>query len=335
MKVISLFSGAGGLDLGLSKAGAKIIWANDIDSDSVKSYEDNIGKHIVLGDIREINVEEIPDGDVVVGGYPCLGFTVARGKSRDVCDEHNFLYLEYLRVVKKVMPKMFLIENVPGIRRGISFKDFFEKMLEDFAAAGYNLKHTIFRAANFGVPQNRDRVIIIGTRKDIEDNFNWPTETHAKESIVSLDGTKTRPWITLKDAISDLPENYDDNVSNHSGTKHKVKINGYVGNRQLDWNKPSPTIMGRGSKGGGPVIHPHPNLKRRLSVRECARIQSFPDDFIFVGSNSSQYAQVGNAVAPLFGFRLCQQLMLALKYKPNKFKKSEWELPWNSKIPEN
>ena len=142
------------------------------------------------------------------------------------------------------------------------------------------------------------------------------------------------PWITLKEAIGDLPEEYNENIPNHVGTKHRVKINGYLGNRILEWDKPSPTITGRGSRTGGPVIHPHPNLKRRLSVRECARTQTFPDDFIFYGSVSSQYAQVGNAVPPLLAFRLGQQMMRALNEEPRRFNRREWKLPWVQKIPE-
>lgn len=328
MNVISLFSGAGGLDLGFTKAGANIIWANDIDEKAVETYKENIDDHIILGDIKEISVTDIPDADMIIGGFPCLGFTVAKGSSRDIGDEHNFLYLEYLRITESKKPKVFLIENVPGIKRGLSFKDFFEKMIEDFRKIGYNIEYKTLRASHFGVPQNRDRVIIIGIRDDLDWKFDWPKETHSENQTL----TGEKPIITLKDAISDLPEMWDENIPNHVGTKHKVKINNYLGNRKMDWNKPSPTILGRGSRSGGPVIHPHPNEKRRLTVRECARLQSFPDDFIFIGSNSACYAQIGNAVAPFFGFRLGQKIMELFGEEPNKYKPEDWDLPWNSKI---
>lgn len=324
MDVVSLFSGAGGLDLGLVKAGANIVWANDIDQDAVETYKKNIGDHIVLGDIKDIDVNDIPDCDVIVGGFPCLGFTVAKGCSRDIKDENNFLYLEYLRITEAKKPKVFLIENVPGIKRGLSFKEFFEKMINEFNDIGYDVQYKTLRAADFGVPQKRDRVIIIGIRKDQKLKFVWPKETHSEEITL----TNSQKWITLEEAIGDLPEMWDDSVPNHTGTKHKVKINNYMGNRKLDWKSPSPTILGRGSKSGGPVIHPHPNLKRRLTARECARLQSFPDDFIFIGSNSSCYAQIGNAVAPLFGFRLAQQLMRMFGEEPNPYNEEDWDLPW-------
>ncbi|WP_400253934.1 DNA cytosine methyltransferase [Methanobrevibacter smithii] len=328
MNVISLFSGAGGLDLGFIKAGANIIWANDIDKWAVETYEKNIDNNIVLGDIKEISTDEIPNADLIIGGFPCLGFTVAKGSSRDICDEHNFLYLEYLRITEAKMPKAFLIENVPGIKRGLSFKDFFEQMINDFENLGYNIEYKTLRASHYGVPQNRDRVIIIGIRNDLNWKFNWPNETHTEKTTL----TGEKPLITLKDAIGDLPDTWDEDIPNHTGTKHKVTINNYLGNRELDWDKPSPTILGRGSRSGGPVIHPHPNLKRRLTIRECARLQSFPDDFIFHGSNSACYAQIGNAVAPFFGFRIGQKMMELFGEKPHKFQEEKWKFPWNNKI---
>ena len=138
--------------------------------------------------------------------------------------------------------------------------------------------------------------------------------------------------INLKDAISDLPLNYDTNILNHKGNLHKVKINGYVGNRQLDWNKPSPTITGRGSRSGGAVIHPHPNGHRRLTIRECARIQSFPDDFYFVGSNSACYAQIGNAVPPIMAFFIANEFRELFGLKKLNFNSVDWNLPYSQKI---
>jgi PAS domain S-box-containing protein len=121
---------------------------------------------------------------------------------------------------------------------------------------------------------------------------------------------------------------YDDNIPNHTGSKHKVKINGYIGNRQLDWNKPSPTITGRGSRSGGAVIHPHPNNKRRLSVRECARLQSFPDDFTFSGSNSAAFAHIGNAVPPILSFHLAKEFIRIVDNKDIDLNENDWNLPW-------
>ena len=329
MRVISLFSGCGGLDLGFVKAGAEIIWANDIDCDAVKTYKKNIGEHIVCKDIYKVKADEIPDGaDLIAGGFPCLGFTVAKGKSRNINDSVNFLYKEYLRILKAKMTKYFLIENVPGMKSGKEFNAFFENMIKEFEDAGYRVKYKTLLASDYGVPQNRRRIIIIGTRKDIEQEPNFPEPTHSKDG-----GLLFKKHITLKDAIADLPSQYSDDIPNHSGSKHKVKINGYVGNRLLDWDKPSPTITGRGSRSGGAVIHPHPNRLRRLSVRECARLQSFPDDFIFLGSNSACFAHIGNAVPPIMSFYLAKEFRKVIDGVEVEFKEEDWKLPWlNKKI---
>ncbi|VEJ08533.1 type II 5-cytosoine methyltransferase [Helicobacter pullorum] len=300
---ISLFSGCGGLDLGFIKAGFDIVFANDIDKEACESYAKNIGKHILCKDIYGLDTKEIPNADILIGGFPCLGFTIANGKNRNVDSRYNSLYLEYARVLKDKQPKYFLVENVAGIQSGKGFKEnFYEKILPTFQSCGYELKHTLLNASDFGVPQNRKRVIIIGKRLDIKTEISFPKALKAKPK-------------TLKDAISDLPLEYDENIPNHTGSKHKITINGYVGNRKLEWDKPAPTITGRGSRGGGAVIHPHPNLHRRLSVRECARIQSFPDSFIFYGSNGATYAQIGNAVPPLMSYYIAKEFITALKNK--------------------
>lgn len=334
MKVVSLFSGPGGLDLGFKLAGAEIIWANDIDRDAVRTYRHNVG-HAVCGDVRKIDASEVPGGDIVIGGFPCLGFTIARGKRRRVTDEENFLYLEFLRIVKARRPDFFLIENVPGMVSGRRFRELFEQMVRRFERVGYRVKHDILNAADYGVPQVRRRVIILGAREGAAE-LSFPEPTHSRVPRVTLDGRRLPRWVTIREAISDLPEPGDPsakNVLNHHGTRHKVKINNYLGNRPLQWDRPSPTIMGRGSRTGGPVIHPHPNRHRRLTVRECARLQSFPDDFEFFGCKSSQYAQVGNAVPPLFAFRLAQAVLESAGEKPRRFNPEEWKIPWAHRIP--
>ena len=294
IKVISLFSGCGGLDLGFIKAGFEIVFANDIDKEACESYQKNIGNHIVCKDIYTLEVEEIPNADILIGGFPCLGFTIANGKNRNLNSHYNKLYLEYARVLRDKKPKYFLVENVAGIQSGKAFKEHFYEILPTFERCGYVVKHTILNASDYGVAQNRKRVIIIGRRVDIKQEIDFPKPLHKKPK-------------TLREAIFDLPLEYDENIANHTGSKHKININGYVGNRILAWDKPAPTITGRGSRGGGAVIHPHPNLHRRLSVRECARIQSFEDDFIFYGSNGAAYAQIGNAVPPLMSYYIAKE----------------------------
>lgn len=299
--MISLFSGCGGLDLGFIRAGFDIVFANDIDKEACESYRKNIGSHIVCKDIYTLSADEIPSADILIGGFPCLGFTIANGKNRDLNSHYNALYLEYARVLKVKQPKYFLVENVAGIQSGKGFKEnFYEKILPTFQNCGYVVKYSILNASDFGVPQNRKRVIIIGQRNDINKGIDFPKPLPQKPK-------------TLRDAIGDLPLDYDENIPNHTGSRHKIKITGYIGNRILSWDKPAPTITGRGSRGGGAVIHPHPNLHRRLSVRECARIQSFSDDFIFCGSNGAAYAQIGNAVPPLMSYFIANEFKKAFE----------------------
>ncbi|MCG3695404.1 MULTISPECIES: DNA cytosine methyltransferase [Aliarcobacter] len=324
MKVISLFSGAGGFDLGFKKSGFEIVWANDFDKEAVETYKKNIGKHIIHDSIYNIKVEDIPDADILIGGFPCLGFTVAKGKDRKLDCDYNQLFQEYARVLAAKQPKYFIVENVTGIKSGKEFNDFFhEVILETFKNANYKnnykLKYETLISSNYGVPQNRKRIIILGTRHDIENEPNFPN-------------FKIKNKTTLKDAIYDLPMEYSEKIPNHIGNKHKVKINGYVGNRQLDWDKPSPTITGRGSRSGGAVIHPHPERHRRLTIRECARIQSFPDDFHFIGSNGACYSQIGNAVPPIMSFFIANQFRELFGKDKLKFNDIEWKLPYSNKI---
>lgn len=300
--MFSLFSGCGGLDLGFIKAGFEIVFANDIDREACESYQKNIGNHIVCKDIYTLDIDEIPNADILIGGFPCLGFTIANGKNRNLNSHYNKLYLEYARVLKAKQPKYFLVENVAGIQSGKAFKEhFYNEILPTFERCGYVVKHTILNASDYGVAQNRKRVIIIGRRVDIKQEIDFPKPLNKKPK-------------TLREAIFDLPLEYDESIANHTGSKHKININGYVGNRILAWDKPAPTITGRGSRGGGAVIHPHPNLHRRLSVRECARIQSFEDDFIFYGSNGAAYAQIGNAVPPLMSYYIAKEFKKAFCY---------------------
>lgn len=305
MKVVSLFCGCGGLDLGFKRAKHEIIWANDIDKNAIETYKNNFDINnttLVLDALENIDSNQIPECDIVIGGFPCQGFSVANPYRKEE-DERNVLYIELLRVIKNKQPKFFLAENVTGITNlgGYETKEdkknktgrVFKMILNDLNLAGYKVSWKIVNSADYGVPQLRKRVIIIGVRKDVNFTYQFPQPICQKNN-----------YKTIRDAIFNLPRNYCDKINNHQGSQHKVKINQYLGNRKLDWDKPSPTILGRGGGTGGAVIHPHPDLHRRLTVRECARIQTFDDDFVFYGSNSSAYIQIGNAVPPKLAYHL-------------------------------
>lgn len=303
MNIVSLFSGAGGLDLGMVQAGNHIIWANDIDADAVATYRKNIGNHIVKADIRDINMADIPSCDVVIGGFPCQGFSMAN-LHRSVDDERNVLYRFFCQVVKEKKPKYFIAENVKGIL-SLGKGEVIKMILNNFAGLGYHVELHKVNMADYGVPQIRQRVVIIGERIDIYQHihFQFPTPTYGK-------GENLMPWVSIQDAISHFPDpDKPNNVLNHVYSEYKVVFRDFTAHRKTDPNKPSPTILARGNGKGGVCAIPHYNGTRRLSVRESAAVQTFPDDFEFCGSRTAGYRQIGNAVPPLFSRLLGSELI--------------------------
>lgn len=307
MKVISLFSGAGGFDLGLIRAGHQIVWANDIYSDAVATYRRNIGSHIVEKDIRTISSEEISDGDVVIGGFPCQGFSVANW-TRTVGDERNFLYREMVRVIRDKQPRFFVAENVKGLV-SLGNGAVVENIVSDFESVGYKTIWKVLNCADYGVPQKRMRFVMLGVRKDIfvGDFIFPPKPTHCAPNM-QLTGMV--PWVTVGDALAHFPDpDIANEVPNHTYSKYKLRFNGHIGHRFIDPKAPAPTVTGRGDEKGGVVVLHHPGNHRRMSARELAAVQSFPDDFVFEGPRSSAYRQIANAVPPLLGYAI--GLMLA------------------------
>lgn len=302
MNIVSLFSGAGGLDLGFIKAGHRIVWANDIDKDAVKTYQDNIGNHIVHSNIKDVRVEDIPACDVVIGGFPCQGFSMANLK-RSVDDERNTLYRFFCHVVESKKPLLFIAENVKGIL-SLDKGEAIKTIVNHLSSFGYHVRVHLVNMADYGVPQTRQRVIIVGERNDVNEktSFQFPSATHDNEG-------KLKAWVTIKDAIGNYPDPDLPNVlHNHRYSSYKVVYRNFTAHRQTDPNKPSPTILARGNGKGGVCAIPHYNGKRRLTVRESAAIQTFPDTFVFQGSMTSCYRQIGNAVPPLFSELLGKEL---------------------------
>lgn len=396
--VVSLFSGAGGMDLGFIKAGYRVLWANDFQKDAVTTYQKNIGNHIVYGDITQISKDQLPKEsiDVVLGGFPCQGFSVANTK-RSMEDKRNFLYLELLRVVKELQPKFFVAENVKELL-SMQNGQVLNMILKNFEELGYRVNYQVLNAANYGVPQSRERVIIIGNRIGVENPFPTPTyttntqlEPHlkptptVKESIGFLQTeeptngkieerlfvndriiynhvastnvadsffTKKNPptqdeivdylnsyrkslklsikkidevlryqhtaghWFR-KDKYGSLPSvsdwwklkdilQFDDTYDKQMTELIEKEITFEQSLRITNWDRPSDTITV-----STPEIHV--NKQRRLSVRECAILQSFPDNFIFYGSLTSMYRQVGNAVPPKLAKAIAKEIKPLLK----------------------
>ena len=304
MTVVSLFSGAGGLDLGLIRAGHRIVWANDFDRNAVETYRKNIGNHIVCDDIKNIAIRTIPAADVVVGGFPCQGFSLAN-RLRAVDDERNSLYRFFFKTIKVLQPKFFIAENVKGIL-SLGGGAVVEKITSDFARAGYRVERRLVNMANYGVPQTRQRVIFVGQRKDLgkEFLFHYPQADHG--------GDGEHAWVTIKEALDRFPDpDCPNDVKNHVYSSYKVAFRNFTGHRKTDPNRPCPTILARGNGGGGVCAIPHYNGKRRLTIRESAAIQTFPDDFEFCGAMNACYRQIGNAVPVLFAERLGRELARA------------------------
>ncbi|MFA9558298.1 DNA cytosine methyltransferase [Evansella sp. AB-rgal1] len=198
LKTISLFSGGGGLDLGFQQAGFDIIWANDFDKEAVASYEENMGKHIVLGDIATIDKSSIPKADILIGGPPCQSFSLV-GK-RHVDDDRGQLVWSYLEVLSEVQPECFVFENVTGLKSAKTRDGNYviEDLLKAFHERGYTVNWEIINAADYGVPQRRKRVILVGVKGD--HSFEFPEPTHdEKESLLR------KRWVSVYDALSDLP----------------------------------------------------------------------------------------------------------------------------------
>lgn len=325
MKVASLFTGAGGLDFGFKKVGFDVIWANEFDKNIWDTFETNFpNTKLDKRSITDINPDDIPKADGFIGGPPCQSWSVA-GSRRGISDARGQLFYDYIRLLKDKQPKFFLAENVPGILQP-KHKEAFENILNEFENAGYNVSHKLLNANDFDVPQDRKRVIVVGYHNSLNKKFDFPKPQDYKP--------------TLKDAISDLKESKPAQEKNKTNGKYKLKItnhehmNGgfssiYMSrNRVRSWNEPSFTIQAGGRHA---PIHPkapkmelvgkdkrvfapnHEDKYRRLSVRECARIQTFPDDFIFKYTDiGNGYKMIGNAVPINLAKYLASKIMLDL-----------------------
>lgn len=322
MKLISLFSGAGGMDLGFKKAGFQIAWANEFDKSIWKTYWLNHPDTFLdTRSICDIPSEEIPDGTVgIIGGPPCQSWSLA-GKMRGIKDKRGQLLFEYLRVLKDKKPLFFVLENVPGLLSK-THKSTFLHIIERFEQCGYNVSYDLLNAHDYNVPQVRRRVFVVGYRIDLKKNFDF----------LLVEKSPRKP--VLKDAISDLPEPVAALPKNYTNPgapfpNHEYMTGGFSSiylsrNRKKEWHEPSFTIQASGRHA---PLHPasspmikvdkdrwdfDPNTKypyRRLSVRECARIQTFPDDFVFCYQRVEDgYKMVGNAVPVNLAFAVASAI---------------------------
>jgi DNA (cytosine-5)-methyltransferase 1 len=319
MRIISLFSGCGGLDLGFVNSGFKIVYANDFDKKVSETYEKNHKMFIDTKSIVNIESKEIPEGEGIIGGPPCQSWSLA-GKMRGSEDSRGSVFYEYIRILENKKPKFFVAENVPGILSKRHIKEF-EKIILKFKSIGFRTTYNLIDSRNYGVPQERKRVIIVGYHEKIGKTFKFPSPTHSKTPSINIDGIKTEKWLTIRDAIGDLPLAVPAKTKNHAkenlkAPNHEYMIGGFSShylsrNRRRSWEETSYTIQAGGrhaplhpgssemrfkEKDKFEFVDKDPHVKR-LSIRECARIQTFPDSFIFYYNNVADgYKMVGNAV---------------------------------------
>jgi DNA (cytosine-5)-methyltransferase 1 len=311
MKIVSFFSGAGGLDLGFQKAGFNVIWANEFDKEIWETYEKNHPKtKLDKRSIVDIPSSDVPECDGIIGGPPCQSWSEA-GSARGIKDKRGQLFYDFIRILEDKQPKFFLAENVSGmlISKHNGALEGIKELFKN-AGVGYNLSFDMLNACNYNVPQDRKRVFFIGIRKDLNFSFKFPEEKLSKIDLFSVIND-------LKDnALPALEKNYS-NEGNCLVPNHEYMIGGFSTmymsrNRVRKWDEQSFTIQAGGRHA---PIHPQApkmqsvekdkrifipgeeHLYRRLSVRECARIQTFPDDFIFHYKKiAAGYKMIGNAV---------------------------------------
>ncbi len=312
MKLLSLFSGAGGLDLGFTQAGFDVVVANEYDKTIWATYEKNHNTKLIKKDIRDLKVDELPlDIDGIIGGPPCQSWSEA-GSRRGISDQRGQLFYEYIRLLKEIKPKFFLAENVSGMlanRHNEAVKNILDMLNE----AGYDVNVYLANASDYGVAQDRKRVFYIGFRKDLNINFSFPKGTtitqSEKETLLSVIGD-------LKNSAIAAQEGNKAN-SNLEILNHEFFIGSYSTifmsrNRVRDWNEPAFTVQASGrqcqlhpqapkmilvAKDKREFVRGKEHLYRRLTVRECARVQGFPDHFEFIYNNVNDgYKMVGNAV---------------------------------------
>ena len=327
LNVIDLFCGAGGMSHGFEKAGFNVLLGIDSNENAIKTFNKNhkFAKGLCK-DMTSLSVNEIKQIirnkriDVIVGGPPCQGFSMA-GKRRPN-DPRNSLFREYLRVVKGLKPKLFVMENVRGL---LSMKDETGKkvidiILDEFNKAGYNATVQKVNTADYGVPQKRHRIFIIGIKNSSSINFSFPEQTHSKTGV-SKDGKKIRFWNNVKNILiekegADKNLFYSEKLIN--GFKRREE-NNKKRNIGFGWSfinpdEPSYTISARYWKDGAEALVKYDEETiRMLSSIECALIQSFPKKYKFVGNKKEIYSQIGNAVPPAMAEKIAKNIYEGLK----------------------
>lgn len=303
LRVASLFCGCGGTDVGLlgnfdflgkhyDSNSMEIVYANDIDDNACNIFKENFKITPDSRDIREVKSEELPEFDILTGGFPCQSFSIIaqNPKRLGVKDERGKLFFEMCRILRERQPKCFIAENVKGILTA-NKRSAFPLIIREFEDSGYDVQYRILNSADYGVPQKRERVIIVGFRKDLHISFNFPDA-----EIESEDG-----YAPLREVIeADVDEKYF--FSDRAVAGMMKKRESMNKGRAQDINKPCNTVgahLAKVSLNSTDPVLMQGSRYRRFTPREVARIQSFPDEFELVGSEAAQYRALGNAIPPV------------------------------------
>ena len=303
LKVASLFCGCGGTDVGIlgnfdflgkhyASNNMEIVYANDIDDNACRIFEENFGIKPDNRDIRQINSNELPDFDILTGGFPCQSFSIIaqNPKRLGVKDDRGKLFFEMCRILRDKQPKCFIAENVKGLLTA-NQRSAFPLIMEEFSNSGYDVKYMVLNSANYGVPQKRERVIIVGFRKDLHIDFTFPDQVITDEDLFEplkkiIDNTVDEKYFFSDRAVEGM-------------MKKREKMNK---GRAQDIEKPCNTVgahLAKVSLNSTDPVLMNGNRYRRFTPREVARIQSFPEKFSLVGTETAQYRALGNAIPPV------------------------------------
>lgn len=303
LRVASLFCGCGGTDVGLlgnfdflgkhyDSNSMEIVYANDIDDNACNIFKENFKIMPDSRDIREVKSDELPEFDILTGGFPCQSFSIIaqNPKRLGVKDERGKLFFEMCRILKERQPKCFIAENVKGILTA-NKRSAFPLIIKEFEDSGYDVQYRVLNSADYGVPQKRERVIIVGFRKDLHIDFSFPKIEIDNES----------DYAPLKKVIdTDVDEKYY--FSDRAVAGMMKKRESMNKGRAQDINKPCNTVgahLAKVSLNSTDPVLMQGSRYRRFTPREVARIQSFPDEFELVGSEAAQYRALGNAIPPV------------------------------------
>lgn len=313
LKVASFFCGCGGTDVGLlgdffyqgkyySTNKMEIVYANDIDANACTIFENNFNIKPDNRDIREVKSNELPEFDILTGGFPCQSFSiVAQNPIRlGIKDDRGKLFFEMCRVLREKQPKCFIAENVKGILTA-NKRSAFPLIISEFEKSGYNVSYTVLNAVNFGVPQKRERVIIVGFRKDLKINFKFPLPIIENEEY----------FVPLSSILEkEVAEKYFFSDKAVAGMmKNRASMNK---GRAQDINKPCNTVgahLAKISLNSTDPVLVDKGRYRRFTPREVARIQSFPENFKLLGSETAQYRALGNAIPPVMFWYIAKAIM--------------------------